>query len=281
MILLTGITGKVGGATADALLEKGIKFRALVRDKEKAAGYAAKGVELVQGDLGDSASVEAALDGCDKAVLILPNSKEQGEMEVAFVESASNSGIKHFVKLSSPEAVPGTNSPIPLAHIAAEEAVRNSGMDYTIVRPNFFMQNLIGYGAAAKEAGKISLPMGKGTAALTDCKDAGAFIAEVLTTDGHFGKSYDISGPELLTFDEIAQCFAEVLDREVVYDDCEPAGYFERIRPFLSSDWHADSVAILFGEIADNTTPGEVTDTFQKIVGREAISFTEFLRQNL
>ncbi len=281
MILLTGITGKTGGATANALLEKGVKFRALARDPAKAADYAAKGVEIVQGDLGDPASVEATLEGCDKAVLILPNGKEQEELEIAFINAAAKSGIEHFVKLSSPEAVRGTTSPIPLAHIAAEDALMESGMDWTIVRPNFFMQNVVGYGAAAKETGKISLPMSKGTAALTDCNDAGAFIAEVLTSDGHIGKSYDFSGPELLNFDQIAECFGEVLGREVVYDDCDPVEYLKAIRPFLTSDWHSDSIAILFAEIADGTTPGKVNDIFQKVVGREPISFTEFLRRHL
>ncbi len=281
MILLNGITGKSGGATANALLEKGAKLRALVRDSSKAADYASKGVEIVQGDLGDSASVDTALRGCDKAVLILPNSQEQEELEVAFINAAAKSGIKHFVKLSSPEAVRGTTSPIPLAHIAAEDALMESGMGWTIVRPNFFMQNVIGYGAAAKETGKISLPMGKGTAALTDCNDVGAFIAEVLTTDGHLSKSYDFSGPELLNFDQIAQCFGEVLGREVVYEDCDPGEYKKAISQFFRSDWHSDAVARLFAEIADGTTPGEVNDTFQKVVGREPMPFTEFLRQHL
>ena len=281
MILLNGITGKSGGATANALLEKGAKLRALVRDPSKAADYASKGVEIVQGDLGDPASVDAALQGCDKAVLILPNSKEQEELEIAFINAAAKSGIKHFVKLSSPEAVRGTTSPIPLAHIAAEDALMESGMGWTIVRPNFFMQNVIGYGAAAKETGKISLPMGKGTAALTDSNDVGAFIAEVLTTDGHLSKSYDFSGPELLNFDQIAQCFGEVLGRDVVYEDCDPGEYKKAISQFFRSDWHSDAVARLFAEIADGTTPGEVNDTFQKVVGREPMSFTEFLRQHL
>lgn len=281
MILLTGITGKVGGATADALLEKGVKFRAVVRDKAKAAAWADRGVEIVEGDLGDPASVAAALEGCDKAVLILPNSKEQEQMELAFVDSAVKAGIKHLVKLSSPEAVKGTTSPIPLVHIAAEDAIKGSGLSWTLVRPHFFMQNLTNYGAAVRKTGKLSMPMGQGNASPTDCRDAGAFIAEVLTGEGHFGKSYDISGPELLTFEQIAQYFGEVLGIDVVYEDCDPGAYHERLRPFLTSDWHADAVGILFAEIADGTTPGHVSDTFEQVMGRKPISFKQFLRDHV
>jgi len=191
MILLTGITGNNGGATATALLKRGVKFRALVRDLDKAQSWADQGVELVQGDLNDPASVAAALEGCDKAVLVLPNGEDQERLELQFIEVAQQSDIKHFIKLSSPEAIPGTKSPIPLAHIAAENAIKASGMNWTLVRPSFFMQNLTGYAHAAKASGKLSMPMGNGTVALTDCADAGEFIAMVLTTgpEEHFGKS--------------------------------------------------------------------------------------------
>jgi len=283
MILLTGITGNNGGATANALLKRGVKFRALVRDPAKAESWAEQGVELVQGDLSEPASVAAALEGCDKAVLVLPNGEHQEALELAFIEAAKqNGGIRHFIKLSSPEAVPGTNSPIPLAHIAAENALKASGLNWTLVRPSFFMQNLTGYAHAAKESGKLSMPMGDGTVALTDCADAGDFIAMVLTTgpEEHFGKTYDITGPDpVMDFNDIARVMGEVLGREVVYEDCDPKAYQQAIRPFVTSDWHSDAVADLFAEIADGTTPGIKTTTFQDMMGRPGTSLKEYLQK--
>jgi len=282
MILLTGITGNNGGATATALLKRGVKFRALVRDLDKAQSWADQGVELVQGDLNDPASVAAALEGCDKAVLVLPNGEDQERLELQFIEVAQQSDIKHFIKLSSPEAIPGTKSPIPLAHIAAENAIKASGMNWTLVRPSFFMQNLTGYAHAAKASGKLSMPMGNGTVALTDCADAGEFIAMVLTTgpEEHFGKTYDITGPDpVMDFNDIAQVMGEVLGRDVVYDDCDPKAYQQAIRPFVTSDWHSDAVADLFAEIADGTTPGIKTNTFQEMMGRPGTSLKEYLQK--
>jgi len=280
VILLTGITGNTGSATADALLEKGFKFRALARDPAKAADYAAKGVEIVQGDLEDSASVEAALTGCDTTVLILPNSQEQERLELAFIATAEKCGIEWFIKLSSPEAVRGTTSPVPLVHIAAEDALMASSMNWTLIRPSFFMQNLTGSIAGAKASGKLSLPMGQGNAAMTHAKDAGDFFAAVLTDSNreqHYGQCYDVTGTDLLTFTAIAAQMAEVLGIDVEYDNCDPVAFKERLRPFMTSDWHSDAVAILFSEIADNTTPGHLTDWFQKIVGRDPITFKEFV----
>ena len=283
MILLTGITGNNGGATARALLDKGIKFRALVRDLDKASEWADKGVELVQGDLSDTSSVKAALDGIDSAVLILPNSEEQEQLELAFIQTAKEAGLPWILKLSSPEAVRGTTSPIPLAHIAAEDAIMDSGMNWTFVRPTFFMQNLVGSFNAAKETGKLSMPMGEGEVGITDCEDSGEFIAHILTDanpEQHYGQCYDICGPDpVMTFTDIANVMGEVLGKEVVYDDCDPEAFKERLRPFQRSDWHGDAVAILFEEIKDGTTPGVKTSTFQDIMGKPGISFREFLQK--
>ena len=278
MILLTGITGKTGTAIANALLEKGVSFRALAREPEKAQAFADRGVEIVQGDLSNRASVDAALAGCDTAVLILPNSKEQEQMELAFIAAAEQNGVKHFVKLSSPEAVRGTTSPIPLAHIAAEDAIMASSMNWTLIRPSFFMQNLMGSIKGAKATGKLAMPMGNGTVAPTDVRDAGAFFAEVLTGgDEHYGQCYDVSGSEVLTFAQIAEQMSAAFNMDIVYEHADPDAFKERMRPMLTSDWHSDAVAVLFSEIADDTTPGITTDWFQKIVGREPITMRQFL----
>ena len=282
MILLTGITGNNGGATANALLEKGVKFRALVRDLDKAANWAAKGVALVQGDLNDPASVRAALEGIDRAVLILPNSQDQERLELAFIDTAKQAGLPWIIKLSSPEAVRGTTSPIPLAHIAAEDAIMASGLNWTFVRPSFFMQNFRSSPAQAKATGKLSMPMGKGTVALTDCAEAGAFIAHVLTTDPaqHYGKCYDITGPdEVMNFDAIAKIIGKVIGQDVKYDDIDAAAFQEAIRPYHRNNWHSDAVAYLFAEIANGETPGIKTSTFQDMMGRPGTSLREFLQR--
>lgn len=283
MILLTGITGNNGGATATALLEKNVKFRALVRDLDKAAEWAAKGVEVVQGDLEDTASIQAALAGIDRAVLILPNSEDQQRLEMSFIETAKQAGLPWILKLSSPEAVRGTNSPIPLAHIAAEDAIMNSGMNWTFVRPSFFMHNFRNSLKSCKASGKLSMPMGEGTVALTDCADAGAFIAHVLTDDNsdqHYSQCYDITGPDpIMNFQDVANVIGEVIGRQVEYVDCDAEAFQEAIRPFHRNNWHSDAVAYLFAEIANGVTPGVKTNTFQEMMGRSGTSLKEFLER--
>jgi uncharacterized protein YbjT (DUF2867 family) len=281
MILLTGITGNIGGATARALLAKGVHFRALVRDLDKAAAWAEKGVELVKGDLEDPESVRRALAGIDRALLVLPNGEFQERLELSFIRTAKEAGLPWIIKLSSPEAVRGTTSPIPLAHIAAEDAIMASGMNWTFVRPSFYMQNFRGSVKAARATGKLSMPMGNGTIAVTDNEDSGQFVAHVLTDPKpaqHYGQCYDITGPDpVLTFHDVARILGEVIGQPVAYNDCDPKAFQEAIRPFHRNQWHSDAVARLFAEIADGRTPGHKTDTFQKIMGRPGRSLKEYL----
>lgn len=282
MILLTGITGNIGGATANYLLEKGVKFRALTRDIAKAASWAERGVELVQGDLENAEAVKRALQGVDRALLVMPNGEHQERAELAFIRTAKEVGLPWIMKLSSPEAVRGTTSPIPLAHIAAEDAIMASGMKWTFVRPSFFMQNFRGSVKAARATGKLSMPMGNGTIAVTDNQDAGAFIAHVLTdadSARHHGQCYDITGPDpVMTFHDVARILSEVIGQQVVYDNCDAKAFQEAIRPFHRNQWHSDAVAFLFAEIANGKTPGHKTDTFEKIMGRPGRSLKEYLQ---
>jgi uncharacterized protein YbjT (DUF2867 family) len=283
MILLTGITGNNGGATANALLEKGVKFRAMVRDLNKASAWADKGVELVQGDMNDPESIKAALQGIDRAVMILPNGEDQERLEATFIQTAKEVGLPWFIKLSSPEAVRGTTSPIPLAHIASEDAIMASGMNWTFVRPSFFMQNFRSSLNAARTTGKLSMPMGNGNVVLTETADAGAFIAKILTdadSTPHYGQCYDICGPDpVMTFADIAKVIGEVIGAEVEYDDCDPDAYQEAIRPYHKNNWHSDAVAYLFAEISNGNTPGHKTTTFQEIMGRPGKSLKEYLQE--
>jgi uncharacterized protein YbjT (DUF2867 family) len=209
MILLTGITGNIGGATARGLLAKGVKFRALVRDLDKAKAWADQGVELVKGDIEDAAAVKRALAGIDRALLVMPNGEHQEPAELAFTRTAKEAGLAWLIKLSSPEAVRGTQSPIPLAHIAAEDAIMASGMKWTFVRPSFYMQNFRGSVKSARASGKLSMPMGNGTVALTDNNDAGLFLAHILTDANsaqHHSQCYDITGPDpVMTFHDVAK----------------------------------------------------------------------------
>jgi uncharacterized protein YbjT (DUF2867 family) len=279
MLLLTGVTGKTGGASAQALLKKGIKFRAIVRNAEKAAALKTAGVELVIGDVTDRAVLEKALTGIDKALMTMPNGEKQLDLEKQFVDVARARGVKHVVKMSSMEATPDAKAPIPKIHYASEQYLRMSGLAWTLIKPNFFMQNFLGSAGTIKEQGKFFLPMGQGKTVMTDTRDIGACVATVMTATGHEGKSYEITGPEILSFGDAADRFTRVLGRKIEYVFVPMPAYRQTLARFLTNEWHLNAVCELFQEIADGQDL-HITDSVQKLTGKAPTSLEQFIRDH-
>jgi len=279
MLLLTGVTGKTGGASAQALLKKGIKFRAIVRNAEKAAALKAAGVELVIGDVTDRAVLEQALTGVEKALMTMPNGEKQLELEKQFIDVAKARGVKHVVKMSSMEAVADAKAPIPKIHYASEQYLQKSGLAWTMIKPNFFMQNFLGSAGTIKEQGKFFLPLGQGTTVMVDTRDIGACVATVMTAAGHEGKAYEITGPEELSFADAAERFTKVLGRKIEYVFVPMPAYRQTLARFLTNEWHLNAVCELFQEIADGQDL-HVTDSVQKLTGKPANSLEQFIRDH-
>jgi uncharacterized protein YbjT (DUF2867 family) len=280
MILLTGATGKTGSETAKALAAKGVRARALVRDPAKAAALREAGIELAVGDAADPASVQKALAGCERLLILLPNSQRQVELEKQLVDLARKAGLRHVVKMSSMEAVADARSPIPRGHWAAEEYIRASGLAWTMIKPNFFMQNFLASARSIRDGKSFSLPMGEGRTAMADARDIGAATAEALSGAGHEGRSYEITGPELLSFHQVAERFSKVLGTTIRYLPADRVAYLEILKKVLPNEWHANAVSELFREIAEGEAP-HVTDTFRRLVGRAPISLEQFIRDHI
>jgi uncharacterized protein YbjT (DUF2867 family) len=279
MIFMTGVTGKIGGETAKQLVEKGASLRALVRDEAKAADLKAAGVELIVGDIGDADTVRRGMEGADKAFLLLPNGEQQLAWEKQFTDLAVEAGVKHLVKMSSMEAVADAQTPIPQGHWAAEEYIRASGLDWTMIKPNFFMQNLLASAASIKAKRKMFLPMGDGTTAMADARDIGAVCAEVLTGEGHAGQSYEVTGPEVLSFSDVAERFSEVLGEKVDYVAIPMEAFREKMTGILVP-WHLNAVCELFREIAE-VGVDQTTSTFKDLIGRDPIPLKQFIEENV
>jgi uncharacterized protein YbjT (DUF2867 family) len=279
MILLTGVTGKTGGATAQALLNKGLPLRAIVRNADKAAALKAAGVDLVVGDVSDPAVLAKAMTGVQKALMILPNGEHQLKLEQQFVDAARQAGVRHVVKLSSIEAVADATAPIPKIHYQSELYLQKSGLAWTMLKPNFFMQNFLGSAGTIKEQNKFFLPMGDGKTVMIDVRDIGAVAAAVLTGAGHEGQRYEITGPEVLSFHDVAERFTRVLGRKIEYVNMPMAAYRQVLGRFITSEWHLNAVCELFGEIAAGQ-PLHITDTVQKLTGKPPRSLEQFIRDH-
>jgi uncharacterized protein YbjT (DUF2867 family) len=280
MILVTGGTGTSGIPIVQALLYRGERVRVLARDPAKAARLLGEEVEIARGDLNDVASVESALEDVDRALLNSAPSLDLVQLQSNFVDAARRGGVKHVVKFSAMGANPNDPRAFARLHGKAEQRLKDSGLGWTMLRPPFFMQNLLGLAEMIK-GGTIYQPTGNGRAGFVDVRDIGAVAAAVLAApDEHNGEVYSPTGPELLGYADIAAAFTNALGRPVAYSDIPPeaakAGMLEAGLP----EWLADainelSVGMRNGEFA------EITDVVQSVGGREPTTLQDFIDENV
>ncbi|HEY8914795.1 MAG TPA: NmrA family NAD(P)-binding protein, partial [Chitinophaga sp.] len=171
-ILITGATGNIGSELAKQLSALGVPFRAMVRSLKGTEALAAlNGVNLVTGDLNDFASLQQALQGIDKAFLLTNSSEQAQTQQLDFVKAAQEAGVQHIVKLSQFAAA--KDSPVRFLryHAVVEEAIQQSGITYTFLRPNLFMQGLLGFRDTIVHKSAFFAAIGNAKISMVDIRD--------------------------------------------------------------------------------------------------------------
>jgi uncharacterized protein YbjT (DUF2867 family) len=274
MIAVFGATGQTGGEVTRLLAAKGVPTRALVHNPEKARILDGLNVEIVPVDLDRPQALEVALRGADKAYFIAPGATIQLSEHV--YAAAQRAGVRHIVRLSGSFMV-DLEAPVQLDrwHAQAEQALERSGIAYTHLRPSFFMQNVLVLGAS----GTLALPLGQARINLVDARDSAAVAVAALTSAGHEGQTYAISGPEALTFTEVAAKLTATAGRTFTYVPLSEAEFAQRLiqqgRPApLAADLAKEYALIGAGHPAF----GVVMDTVPCLTGQGARSVDQFAR---
>ncbi|MFE0024277.1 SDR family oxidoreductase [Amycolatopsis sp. NPDC059021] len=274
MILVTGASGNVGTALLTRLKADGVTTRAAYRDPRKTAAAIRSGQDAVTLDLAVPATLGPAFAGVRAVFLLAATGPDQTAQELAVVEAARAAGVR-VVKLSVWRADEQL-TPIARLHWPAEQALRESGLPWTFLRPNFYLQNFLRQ-PSIREAGVFSQPLVTAPISFVDVGDIAEVAARVLTSEGHDGRVYDITGPRALTYDEAAAVFSEVLGRPVRYvglsDDETRAGMLSRGMPEFQVDALIE-VARAYRDGGADT----VTSTVPDLTGHQALGFADFVR---
>jgi uncharacterized protein YbjT (DUF2867 family) len=280
MILITGATGTNGQEVIKQLAAKGISVRALVRNIEKGESLKAFNVELVEGDFSDPASLANALQGVDKALMLPPIAPNAVELQHNFIEAAKKAGVSYIVKFSAIGADP--NSPMRLGrwHGDAEQLLAESGIAYCTLRPNGFMQNFLAFGGLIANQNLFAQPGGQSAISHIDVRDICAAIVQTLLDDtAHAGKAYTLTGPDSLSFDQVAAIFSNILGRSISYVDQAPEEFKANMLAWGQPEWLADTFNEMFA-LYRTGWGAEVTPDFTIITGREPRSFEQFVKDN-
>jgi uncharacterized protein YbjT (DUF2867 family) len=274
-ILVTGATGHTGSLVVDRLRERGLHVRALVRDRSRAAWLDKRGVEVVVGDLDDPDSLAGAVAGVDKIYLVTWNGPTAARQRKAVVDVARRDGRPHVVM----GGALGPKSRIIDQLDEANRYLRESGLPWTILQPTFFMQNLMGAKAAIAQ-GYLYWDLAEGRVPAIDIRDIADSAAAVLTGEGHVGKVYDLTGPEAISFGNMARIFSKELGHDVRYVPVSTEAATSARLEMGYPGWIADGFGELMAGFATDWAADRTTDDVARLTGHPARSFAQFVRDS-
>lgn len=265
-ILVLGGTGKTGRRVASQLQERGFEARVASRSAKQ------------RFDWYDESTWEPALDGVDSVYLVdLVDETVEWDAAVsvrAFCKFALAGGAKRLVLLQA-----RTNEEAGGKSLTgSEREVRESGAEWTILRPTWFTQNFSeGILLDSIRAGELRLPAGDGLEPFVDCADVAAVAVAALTEDGHAGQIYELTGPQLLTFGDAVGEIARAADREILYVPVSPEEYIAELVVEGTPPDYARMVADLIGQIREGKN-AYLSDGVQRAIGREPLNFTDYAK---
>lgn len=286
MILVVGASGTIGRVVVAQLVEKGVPVRAMTRDPEKTRtlpGFA--GAEVVSGDPAQPASLAAVFAGVDQVLLIPPSGPNWNQGEQNLIEAAKAAGVRYIVKVSAMGADPAEPSMSLAFHSEGESRLKESGMPFTVLRGNSFMQNfLVFYAASIRGEGAIYQCTGDVPTALVDTRDIADVAVALLTSSlpQYHGQICELTGPEALSYSQAAAKIGAATGRTVRYVDVPPAAYRQALMGFGLPDWAADEVVNIYGRGFYREGHGaRLNSTVSDILGRAARSFDSFVQEHV
>jgi uncharacterized protein YbjT (DUF2867 family) len=273
-VLVTGATGNTGSLLVPALREAGVDVRALVRDESKAQPLEEIGVEIILGDLDRPETIAPAVDGVDKIYLLTWNGPTQEQQAKNVINAAREAGNPHIVRHSMWGS---EKSRIIQQGYRVEQALKSSGLTWTLLKPTFFMQNTMMAAQTIASDGVIYWDMGDGKLGMIDLRDVADAALAVLTGSGYEGKSYILTGPQAISFHDMAATFTKVLGKDVKYVKVPHEAGVESMIGMGFPEWIAQGYGELnegFGENFAN----RVTDNVKTLTGHPARSFEQYAR---
>jgi uncharacterized protein YbjT (DUF2867 family) len=281
-ILVTGATGTIGKEVVRALRAKNLAVRAGARTPAKLEALEKLGAEVVSLDFENPASVKAAFQGVDRLFLLTPFVEHPIAMVEAALAAAKAAGVRFVLRMSASGADPNAPAPLPREHGLSEKLVKESGLSWAIIQPNFFMDNFLNYSAdSIKGQNAVYGASGTGKVTYVSSADVGAVAAEILANpEKHASKTYAITGGEAVTDAEAAATISEVLGREIKFVGMSGDDYGAALRSFQLPGWMVDALVFLEAGVKANGWAAQTATTVKDLTGREPERLRSFIERN-
>ena len=276
-ILVTGGTGHVGSEVVKELRKRKADVRILVRKQETPAP---EGVEVVLGDLLDPVSVEKALHDVDKLYLLNAVTPDELTQGLIAYDLAKKLKLKHIVYHSVFRVEHFKDVPHFASKLAIESALREFDVPFTVIRPNYFFQNDASLKDPLTKAGVYPMPLGAVGISAVDIRDIAEATAIALTSERHFGKTYNINGPEILSGPKIASIWSGLLGKEIRYPGHNMDAFEVQMRE-QAPTWSAFDIRMMFQGYLERGFVAERGDleTLTQLLGHAPRPYEDFARQ--
>ena len=279
-IVVIGGTGKVGSLTVAELLKRGADVRVMTRSADRLSQLP-KGVEGVVGSMTAPETLPAVFAGTNTVFLITPLDRDETVQGIEAVDAAVAAGVRRIVYLSVHQADKALTIPHFVSKLPVEGVIRTSGVEYTILRPNYFFQNDLGLVKAIR-AGVYPAPSGNIGTQRVDARDIAEAAAITLTESGHLGKTYALVGPRAWTGAEIAALLTQHLGKPVVYTGDDLKAWAAQMRAFMPG-WLLRDLEIMCEHFAKHgllATPAEIEEV-TKLLGHAPRKYEDFVKEIL
>lgn len=273
VILVTGATGTIGSQVIKHLAGQGIKVKGAAHSPQKAEQLKKAGAEPVPLDFNDGDSLKSTLKGVESLFSLTPFTPYMVENANRLTDAAKAAGVRRIVRLSGMGC---EHEAIQLGrwHRAAERHIESSGIPYTFLRPNNFMQNFV---HVPPTNGVYYLPLGSGRISYVDARDVGAAAAAALTKDGHLGKAFTLTGPVAITAAEVAAHMAKAAGKDIRHVDVPEEAARSGMAQAGMPPWLVDALLELHG-IGKAGHASAVTGDIRLLTGKEPVPFEQFAR---
>ncbi|MFG2358700.1 SDR family oxidoreductase [Streptomyces sp. NPDC048521] len=282
-VLVTGASGTVGGLVVRTLAERKVPVRGVVRRQESAAALRDQdlpGVEVVVTDLANADAVPALPAGVDAVFLVTANTSDQLAQERNVIRAAAAAGVQRLVKLSVGGASPEAPIAFARVHHAAEQELAASGVAYTVLRPAFFMDNLLQFIPWIDASGRLALPTGDGAMAMIHSRDIADVAAVELTSGSTDNRDLVLTGPEALTIDQALARVGDVVGRSLSHIDATREDFLRRYVALGNAPDYAEDIATLYDGILRPGYGATITDTVEKTTGTAPRTISDFARDH-
>ena len=273
-LLFIGASGLIGSFVTPALIKAG--FSVSTGGRRGLSVGRASGITV---DLRDSNSLAQAMQGVATLALVLPDTPDMESLGLNAVNAAKAAEVRRLLWFSSFGAKRDNQARFSRRHPVIDDAVRSAGIPYTILRPNFLMQNFtFFYRDIIRTTGTIFLPLGDARVSHLDLRNLAEAAAAALTDDRHINRTYDLSGPEALHTEQVAEQIGAATSRAIRYQPISVAEMESSLREAGMDAWFAEGLAELYGWIRDSGLGSQVTDNVEHLIGRKATPFRQFAR---